>query len=263
MLLTADGTLKIADFGLAIDLNQERAVTRAGAQHTMQQKSGTLHAPPLKREPARTNCTACCLPCSTCSSLLQLCCGVTCLLRLSVVCCAGTLDYMAPEVLRCPVKEHPLDYKHCHALQYNTSVDVWAVGVLAYELLVGFPPFASNCPGDAMHKILACDVVFPKRITAAARGFVQDALRNHPGDRPTITQMSANPWINSGQVGWALVLCLKHVLAATCPALYHTACANVVIQRANALPMLCYAPTHFDCRPLPTCVPVCGAGEGC
>jgi hypothetical protein len=30
MLLSGDGTLKIADFGLAIDLNQERAVTRAG-----------------------------------------------------------------------------------------------------------------------------------------------------------------------------------------------------------------------------------------
>jgi aurora kinase len=30
VLLSGDGTLKIADFGLAIDLNQERAVTRAG-----------------------------------------------------------------------------------------------------------------------------------------------------------------------------------------------------------------------------------------
>jgi hypothetical protein len=32
VLLSGDGTLKIADFGLAIDLNQERAVTRAGEQ---------------------------------------------------------------------------------------------------------------------------------------------------------------------------------------------------------------------------------------
>jgi hypothetical protein len=31
-LFTPDGTLKLADFGLAIDLNQERAVTRAGGQ---------------------------------------------------------------------------------------------------------------------------------------------------------------------------------------------------------------------------------------
>uniref|UniRef100_A0A383WCC8 Protein kinase domain-containing protein n=1 Tax=Tetradesmus obliquus TaxID=3088 RepID=A0A383WCC8_TETOB len=140
MLLSANGTLKISDFGLAIDLNQERAVTRA-----------------------------------------------------------GTLDYMAPEVLRCPVKEHPLDFKHCRTLQYNTSVDVWAVGVLAYELLVGFPPFSSSSPGNAMHKIMAANVVFPRHITPAARHFVSEALRSHPGERPTIAEMCASAWLNGGK----------------------------------------------------------------
>ncbi|KAF6259284.1 kinase-like domain-containing protein [Scenedesmus sp. NREL 46B-D3] len=139
VLLTGDGTLKIADFGLAIDLNQERAVTRA-----------------------------------------------------------GTLDYMAPEVLRCPMKEHPLDFKHCRTLQYNTSVDVWAVGVLAYELLVGFPPFSSSSPGNAMHKIMAANVVFPRHISAPARHFVAEALRSHPGERPTIAEMRASAWLNGG-----------------------------------------------------------------
>jgi serine/threonine protein kinase len=118
---------------------------------------------------------------------------------------AGTLDYMAPEVLRCPVKEHPLDFKHCRTLQYNTSVDVWAVGVLAYELLVGFPPFSSSTPGNAMHKIMAASVVFPRHITAAAQLFVSEALRSHPGERPTIAEMSASAWLNGGKAkvrGW-------------------------------------------------------------
>jgi serine/threonine protein kinase len=118
---------------------------------------------------------------------------------------AGTLDYMAPEVLRCPVKEHPLDFKHCRTLQYNTSVDVWAVGVLAYELLVGFPPFSSSTPGNAMHKIMAASVVFPRHITPAAQHFVSEALRSHPGERPTIAEMSASAWLNGGKAkvrGW-------------------------------------------------------------
>lgn len=41
----------------------------------------------------------------------------------------GTLDYIAPEMLE---KKH----KHDH------NVDIWAVGVLTYELLTGMAPFS-------------------------------------------------------------------------------------------------------------------------
>jgi serine/threonine protein kinase len=41
----------------------------------------------------------------------------------------GTLDYLAPEML---TKKHEHDF----------SVDIWAIGVLAYELSSGLSPFA-------------------------------------------------------------------------------------------------------------------------
>ncbi len=47
-----------------------------------------------------------------------------------VKCCAGTPEYLAPEVVA--GKAH--DY----------SVDTWALGVMAYELLVGRSPFAAD-----------------------------------------------------------------------------------------------------------------------
>lgn len=53
-------------------------------------------------------------------------------------------DYMAPEVLRCPPKNLPQENKNNAYLHYNNSVDAWAVGVFAYELVVGFPPFAGE-----------------------------------------------------------------------------------------------------------------------
>ena len=41
----------------------------------------------------------------------------------------GTLDYLAPEMI---VKGH----------EHDTGVDIWSVGVLAYELLSGCSPFS-------------------------------------------------------------------------------------------------------------------------
>jgi serine/threonine protein kinase len=43
----------------------------------------------------------------------------------STIC--GTFDYMAPEI----VNNNP----------YNEKIDVWALGVLMFELTQGYPPF--------------------------------------------------------------------------------------------------------------------------
>ena len=69
----------------------------------------------------------------------------------------GTLDYMAPEVLRCPDKYLPGDNKERADLAYNEAVDSWAMGVLAYELIVGRPPFGMvsaefSCPMELSHE---------------------------------------------------------------------------------------------------------------
>ena len=39
----------------------------------------------------------------------------------------GTIDYIAPEILNFE--------------KYGKSVDWWSVGILTYELIIGFPPF--------------------------------------------------------------------------------------------------------------------------
>ena len=62
-------------------------------------------------------------------------------------------------MLRCPPKNLPQENKNNAHLHYNNSVDAWAVGVFAYELVVGFPPFAGMGGGGG--RVCGLVVGFP------------------------------------------------------------------------------------------------------
>jgi len=64
----------------------------------------------------------------------------------------GTPDYIAPEVF----------------LQtgYNTSCDWWSLGVIMYEMLIGYPPFCSETPQETYKKVMHWreSLVFPPEV---------------------------------------------------------------------------------------------------
>ncbi|GFR50550.1 hypothetical protein Agub_g12824 [Astrephomene gubernaculifera] len=139
ILFTRNMTFKLCDFGLAIDLRDERAVTRA-----------------------------------------------------------GTLEYMAPEVLECPFKSRPIDNKENERLHYTAAVDAWAVGVLAYELLVGRPPFEAPERDGVEECIRRQNPRFPFGLSELARSFIATALQKDPEQRPTVQEMMSHPFIRGG-----------------------------------------------------------------
>lgn len=59
----------------------------------------------------------------------------------------GTPDYIAPEILQ--------------ELEYDASVDWWALGVLMYEMMAGQPPFEADNEDDLFESILHDDVLYP------------------------------------------------------------------------------------------------------
>ncbi len=98
----------------------------------------------------------------------------------------GTPLYQAPEL----VKEEPHDEK----------VDVWAVGILAYELLIGFIPFWIYQESD-LQKIVTQEIKFPDYVdvTDTAKDFVLRALDKDPTTRATILQLLLHPFIDLAQ----------------------------------------------------------------
>ena len=86
-----------------------------------------------------------------------------------------------------------------HGLPHSRSmllqVDVWASGILAYELVVGRPPFEVNDEVQTATMIMfSNNIVYPPKYSALWADFVKVALEKKPHMRPTALQMLDHPW---------------------------------------------------------------------
>lgn len=88
--------------------------------------------------------------------------------------------------------------------QYGFPADVWSFGCLAYELMVGRPPFLE--PGEAGSNFAVAlvdkriinfnnDLKFPPMMSDAARDLINKCLRKDPGERWTVKQLLKHPFI--------------------------------------------------------------------
>ncbi|CAK9784356.1 kinase-like protein [Cutaneotrichosporon oleaginosum] len=94
----------------------------------------------------------------------------------------GTLDYLPPEMVE--GKEH------------NAKVDLWALGVLAYEFLVGTPPFEDLNGSQATYRrIRNVDLHVPSHVSPEATDLIKRLLRYHPEDRLPLADVLKHPWI--------------------------------------------------------------------
>jgi hypothetical protein len=82
------------------------------------------------------------------------------------------------------------------ARPYGTAVDVWAVGVLAYEMLTHRAPFAHRRPEFATLLTQAgARAPLPPGASPEVAAFVAAALALQPGARPAAADLLAHPWI--------------------------------------------------------------------
>ncbi|KAI9911050.1 hypothetical protein PsorP6_010865 [Peronosclerospora sorghi] len=74
----------------------------------------------------------------------------------------GTPEYLAPEIIQ--------------SKGHGKSVDWWALGVLLYEMLAGYPPFYDENPFGIYQKILDGKVDFPKHFDSKAKDLIKKLL---------------------------------------------------------------------------------------
>ncbi|GAB0493981.1 hypothetical protein MMPV_005269 [Pyropia vietnamensis] len=97
----------------------------------------------------------------------------------------GTPLYCSPEVLT--------------ADSYDEKVDLWAAGVLLYELLTGVRPFNSSHTRTVINMIIEGRMSYPdalwSHISPEAQHAVKWLLTRDPAVRPSAAQALTHPWI--------------------------------------------------------------------
>jgi aurora kinase len=108
--------------------------------------------------------------------------------RRTTVC--GTLNYLSPEMVE--AKGH--DYR----------VDIWSLGVLTYEFLVGNPPFEEKGYMATYHRILKVDLRIPSFVSPEATDIIKRFLQHSPEKRFPLEQVANHPWITKNRPYWNL-----------------------------------------------------------
>ncbi|XP_068598660.1 aurora kinase A [Brachionichthys hirsutus] len=101
--------------------------------------------------------------------------------RRSTLC--GTLDYLPPEMIE--------------GKTHDEKVDLWSLGVLCYEFLVGKPPFEAKTHEDTYRRISRVEYTYPAQanISAGAKHLVAMLLKHNPLHRLPIQGVLCHPWV--------------------------------------------------------------------
>ena len=120
----------------------------------------------------------------------------------------GTPGYVSPEIVM--------------NVHYTTKTDLWSLGVIAYILLCGFPPFYSESTHQLYQQIKAGDYSFPSPywtdISSSAKDLIRHLLCVDPLKRYSATDVLRHPWVGGENVS-TKALCSgysKRLIALQC-----------------------------------------------
>jgi calcium-dependent protein kinase len=96
----------------------------------------------------------------------------------------GTPYYVAPEVL---------------SGEYDSSCDIWSLGIILFILLCGYPPFEGDNKKEIFKNVLRQKLKFDdkdwKTISAEAKDLITKMLDKNPKTRITSQECLNHPWM--------------------------------------------------------------------
>ena len=93
----------------------------------------------------------------------------------------GTPLYMAPEL----IEEKPYDH----------TADLWSLGCILYELLVGQPPFSTTSLFQLIKKIRYECIQWPAHLSPGARSLLSGLLEKDSRRRLSWPDLPNHPWL--------------------------------------------------------------------
>lgn len=102
----------------------------------------------------------------------------------------GTPNYISPELLTSAKEGH------------SYEVDIWAIGVCAYAMLYGKPPFETAKTKLTYEHIKQCSYSFPSepKVSSEAKDFIKKILQIKPELRPTAQELLFHPFITHEKI---------------------------------------------------------------
>lgn len=93
----------------------------------------------------------------------------------------GTLDYLPPEMVE--------------GRDHDATADVWSLGILTFEFLVGTPPFEAEGWRATYRRISNVDLKYPPHVSAGARDLISRLLVKDQSKRMKLVDLPKHPWI--------------------------------------------------------------------
>ena len=92
----------------------------------------------------------------------------------------GTPEYLSPEMIRKTGHDH--------------TVDIWALGVLLFEMLAGYAPFTGSNQDELFLNIKKLKINWPLDFPPIAKNLVNKILKLDPKERITLQEIINHPW---------------------------------------------------------------------
>ena len=102
--------------------------------------------------------------------------------NLAATLCGSPL-YMAPEILG--------------SREYDATVDLWSIGGILYEMVIGKPPYTGQNHIQLLHRIQTTEVKFPTNVQLSPPliDLLTHLLQRNPRDRITFQQFFQHPFV--------------------------------------------------------------------